>query len=112
MGLFTDLEKDKEVITIGTNAIRIYCIGFSLIGFQIIASSFFQSIGKAGMSMVLSLSRQVGLLIPLLLIMPIFFGLGGIWVSAPISDFLAFCISIFMIGKEMKKLDKMKMEKV
>ena len=112
LGLFTDLENDKEVVIIGTNAIRIYCLGFSLIGFQIIASSFFQSIGKAGMSMVLSLSRQVGLLIPLLLIMPIFFGLSGIWVSAPISDFLAFSISIFMIRKELKNLDKMKMRTV
>ena len=43
--------------------------------------------------------------------MPMFFGLGGIWISAPISDFLAFCISVFMIGKELKNLDKMKMEK-
>ena len=110
LGLFTDIEKDKEVITIGTNAMRIYCLGFSMIGFQVIASSFFQSIGKAGMSMVLSLSRQVGLLIPLLIILPMLLGLKGIWIAAPVSDFLAFAISIFMIRRELKNLDKRKME--
>ena len=96
-----------KAIEIGTHAIRIYCLGFAVVGFQVISSSFFQSIGKAAISMVLSMSRQIILLIPFLLILPKFFGPEGIWISAPMSDCLAFMVSVFMIRWEMKKINKM-----
>ena len=102
-------KNDMKAIEIGTHAIRIYCLGFAIIGFQIISSSFFQSIGKAGISMVLSMSRQIILLIPFLLILPRFLGSEGIWISAPMSDFLAFLLSVIMIRWEMKKIKKMEL---
>ncbi len=102
-------KNDTKAIEIGTHAIRIYCLGFAIIGFQVISSSFFQSIGKAAISMVLSMSRQIILLIPFLLILPRFLGSEGIWISAPMSDFLAFILSVTMIRWEMKKIRKMEL---
>jgi putative MATE family efflux protein len=105
LGLFIS-KNDTKALEIGVHAIRIYCLGFAVVGFQVISSSFFQSIGKAAISMVLSMSRQIILLIPFLLILPRFFGPEGIWISAPMSDGLAFMISMFMIKWEMNKLKK------
>ena len=105
--IFLDSKENISMITLGVRAMRIYSIAFSLIGFQIIASSFFQSIGKAGISMFLSLSRQVLLLIPLLIFLPMIFGLDGVWFAAPISDFLAAVLSFIMVRVELKKLDKL-----
>lgn len=107
--LFID-KNDEHAIQIGIHAIRIYCLGFSVIGFQVIASNFFQSIGKAGISMMLSLLRQILLLIPFLIIFPLFLGARGIWIAAPASDILAFIISATMIGREVKKMNRYNLE--
>lgn len=62
---------------------------FPMVGFQVISTAFFQSIGKAGKSIFLSLSRQVIFLIPLLLWLPSQWGLKGVWASFPLSDTVA-----------------------
>ncbi len=108
LGLFIS-KNDMKAIEIGTHAIRIYCLGFAVVGFQVISSSFFQSIGKAAISMVLSMSRQIILLIPFLLILPRFMGSEGIWIAAPMSDFLAFILSVTMISWEMRKIRRMEL---
>ena len=108
LGLFIS-KNDMKAIEIGTHAIRIYCLGFAVVGFQVISSSFFQSIGKAAISMVLSMSRQIILLIPFLLILPRFMGSEGIWIAAPMSDFLAFVLSVTMISWEMRKIRRMEL---
>lgn len=68
---------------------RIYFLVLPLIGFQIVASYFFQSIGKAKISILLSLLRQVLFLIPLLLLMPAWFGFSGVWAAQPLADILS-----------------------
>ena len=77
---------DPVLIQIGTRALRICTLMLPIVGFQIISSNYFQAVGKAKTAMFLSLSRQVLLLIPCLLICPRFFGLDGVWMSLPISD--------------------------
>lgn len=77
-----------------------------LVGFQVIASNFFSSIGKARLSFFLSLSRQVFFLIPTLLILPRFMGLNGIWYAMPVSDLGAFLVSLVFLVREFKALDR------
>lgn len=73
-------------------------------GVQLLSSNFFAAIGKPLKGMILSLTRQVLFLIPLLLILPLFFGINGILISAPIADTIAFFVTIFFIRREMKQI--------
>ena len=78
-------------------AMRVMSIFMPLIGFQLVTTNFFQSIGKVKKSIFLSLTRQVLLLIPLLLILPLFIGEKGVWYSMPISDIIAAMLTIVML---------------
>jgi len=81
-------------------------MAFPLIGCQMVITNFFQSIGKAGISIFLSLTRQMLFLVPLLIILPQLMGLNGVWYSLPISDTLASVMASYMIIKHIKKLKK------
>lgn len=81
--LFTS---DKQLIELAVRGIRINMFACPIIGFQAVTTNFFQSIGKAKVSMFLSLSRQLLFLLPLLIILPRFMGADGVWYSLPISD--------------------------
>ncbi|MDD2286564.1 MAG: MATE family efflux transporter, partial [Paludibacter sp.] len=86
VGLFTS---DKELIQIAANALKIVIFMFPVVGFQIVISNFFQSIGKAKISIFLSLTRQFIFLVPAVLILPLAFGLNGAWAAFPVADGLA-----------------------
>ncbi|PID81172.1 MAG: MATE family efflux transporter [Clostridiales bacterium] len=102
--LFTD---DQQALAIGAYAIKIMFLGIPIVGLQIISASFFQAIGKAKPALVLSLMRQVLMLLPLIIIMPQLFNLGltGIWLAFPLSDIASTLISILILRKEWKALD-------
>lgn len=93
---------DKELIKKSIFGMRVAVIFFPIIGFQMVTSNFFQSIGMAGKSIILSLSRQVIVLIPLLLVLPIFYRENGIWYSLPASDLIASFIALFMLLHQMR----------
>ncbi|MBP2651762.1 MAG: mepA [Firmicutes bacterium] len=93
-----------EMVEIGSVGLRIFLMMLPLICFQVIGSSYFQAVGKAGYTIILNLLRQVILLIPLVVIMPRFFGLMGIWAAAPISDFLASIVTGVLLAWELRKL--------
>ncbi|WMJ81823.1 MATE family efflux transporter [Clostridium sp. MB40-C1] len=97
--------KEPNLIAIGSHGIKIFLCMLPIIGYQIIGSNYFQAIGKAKISMLLAMLRQVLVLIPLLLILPKHLGITGVWIAAPISDTIAFFITAFMFKKEVKKLD-------
>ncbi len=86
VSLFT---RDAELQAIGTKALRISVAMFPIIGTQIVITNFFQSIGKAKISILLSLTRQFLFLVPCLFILPPVFGLSGVWSAMPVSDGLA-----------------------
>lgn len=88
---------DATLIASTSRALSTGMMMFSVVGFQIISTSFFQSIGKAWKSIFLSLTRQVLFLIPLLLVLPRHFGLDGVWGSFPISDTIATLVTGGMI---------------
>lgn len=101
MKIFTP---DANIISIGTGGMKILMLMLPVIGFQVVASNFFQAIGKAKISLFLSMLRQVILLIPLLLFLPSKLGLFGVWVSYPISDLLSSLITLVFLAKEIKTL--------
>ena len=93
---------DEELLNYSVDGMRIVMATFPIIAFPIVIGNFFQSIGKAKKSIVLSLSRQVLFLIPLLLILPNFLGIKGVWWSLPISDVIATILSLIMIARYYK----------
>ncbi|MBN2349151.1 MAG: MATE family efflux transporter [Bacteroidales bacterium] len=84
--------------------LRTVVIVWPVIGFQVVAGSLFQSIGKAKIAMFLSLLRQVIVLIPLLYILPGFMGLKGIWTAFPLADFTSAVIVAIFLWREWRKL--------
>lgn len=87
--------------------IRTFLFMIIINGVQLISANFFSAIGKPLKGVMLTMSRQVLFLIPLMLILPLFFGLDGILYAAPISDSLAFLTSIFFIRREFKNMDNL-----
>ena len=83
VGIFTS---DAELIELSAKGLRIVVMFFPIIGFQMVTANFFQSIGMASKAIFLSLTRQMVVLLPCLLILPRFFGAAGVWYSMPISD--------------------------
>ena len=93
---------DEDLLNYSVDGMRIIMATFPIIAFPIVIGNFFQSVGKAKKSIVLSLSRQVLFLIPLLIILPHFLGIKGVWWSIPISDVIATILSIIMIYRYYK----------
>lgn len=99
--MFTD---NDELIELANTGLRLCVMMFPFVGCQIVITQFFQSIGKAKISIFLSLSRQLIFLLPGLLLLSARWGLNGIWVSMPISDFLAFVASVLMLTWHHKRM--------
>lgn len=100
VSIFTN---DAELTALSARGLRITVIFFPIIGFQMVTSNFFQSIGMAGKAIFLSLSRQLLILLPCLLILPRFFGEWGVWYSMPVSDILASLIAATMLVSQFRK---------
>lgn len=96
---------DSETLyIIAKRGLQLVVLAMPLIGFQVVASNFFQAIGKAGLSLFATLFRQVIALIPLLYILPNYRGIDGIWFSFPISDILSAMVVAFILYREWKRL--------
>jgi len=95
---------DSQLTELSTEGLRLCMLMFPIVGFQVVTSSFFQSIGKAKFSIFLALTRQVLFFIPILLILPHFWGLKGVWLSIPVSDFLSSLLSFIVLRWQVKKL--------
>ena len=91
---------DETLINISAQGLRIVVMFFPIIGFQMVTSNFFQSIGMARKAIILSLSRQVLILIPCLIILPMLWDAKGVWLSMPISDAAASIIAAIMLYKQ------------
>ncbi|WP_122641075.1 MATE family efflux transporter [Romboutsia sp. Marseille-P6047] len=100
VGIFTN---DSELMKLAVKGINLNLTTLPLIGVSILGPVYFQSIGKAKLSMLLTLLRQVILLIPIIYIIPKLFGLNGVWISQPISDIGAMIIVGIFLIKEFKK---------
>ncbi|HNQ71008.1 MATE family efflux transporter, partial [Mesotoga prima] len=99
ISIFTD---ETELIESTIYALRIVILATPTIGVQVIASGMFQALGKALPALFLSLLRQIIILIPLILVIPRFLGINGIWISFPLADLIAFAISLVFYLRELK----------
>ncbi|WP_319506541.1 MATE family efflux transporter [uncultured Methanolobus sp.] len=97
---FSMFSSDADLISSGASALRIMVLASPLIGMNIIGTTLFQSLGKARPSFFLSMSRQILFLIPLVILLPYYFDLSGIWMAFPIADFMAATISMFLVWRE------------
>lgn len=98
---------DAGLIEVTGHALAVTTSVFMIVGFQIVSTNFFQSLGYAGKSIFLSLTRQVIFLLPLLFTLPRKFGLDGVWASFPSSDVLATFTTAVMVVIQFRQLKKM-----
>ncbi|MBN2648925.1 MAG: MATE family efflux transporter [Prolixibacteraceae bacterium] len=98
--LFT---RDKVLIDIVVPGLRTVLIVFPIVGFQMVVSNFFQSVGMARKAIFMSLTRQVFFLLPSLFILPRFFGVMGVWYSMPLSDLLSGLVAVYMLVVQYRK---------
>ena len=101
---------DPELIRLSVEGMRITFAFFPIIGFQMVATNFFMSIGMAGKAIFLSLSRQLLFLLPGLLVLPRIFddctewnGSWGVWCAMPLSDLLASIVTVFMLTYQLRR---------
>ena len=104
-GIFTH---DEELLSIASRGLTILGLGLPFVGFQMIATNFFQSLGMVKKSVILSLSRQILFLLPALYALPLWIGDKGIWLSYPLSDVLSFILSAIMLRSLFKKFNSLK----
>lgn len=97
---------DEELINVTCHGMSLATVMFWMVGFQIVSTNLFQSIGQAGKSILLSLTRQVIFLIPLLYFFPKIWQLDGVWTAFPTSDFLATVVTILLLWWQFSHMKK------
>lgn len=100
IGLFTT---DQELIDIASKGLHIVFAVYPIVGFQMVATNFFMSIGMSRKAIFLSLTRQLIFLIPCLIILPPLMGQIGVWISIPVADVMAASVTAFMLIRQFKK---------
>ena len=103
-GIFTH---DEALLDMSAEGLRILTIAFPIVGFQMIGTNFFQSLGMVKKSVILSLSRQILFLLPLLYSLPLWYGAKGVWLSFPISDVLSALLTAILLRRLFKKFNRL-----
>ena len=96
---------DETLKNLAVHGMRMMNFLFPIIGFQIISTNLFQCLGMVRKSVFLSLSRQLIFLLPALYLLPLAFGIEGIWLSYPASDVLAFTCTVILIIRLVRQLE-------
>jgi putative MATE family efflux protein len=96
---------NEELIAKGVPGMRIFMVMLPIVGFQVVASNYFQSTGKVYLATAMTLTRQVLFLLPLLLFFPRILGLNGVWISTPVSDGLNALFVFYLLRKSVKHID-------
>ena len=102
--LFGIFSGDLQLIAEGKSAVRIIILATPLVGFQVVGGALYQALGKARPSLFLSMCRQVLFLIPLVLLLPRYLDLPGVWAAFPLADLLAFAVTLIMVLREFRLL--------
>ena len=97
--------KDKELLAITPKAIIIAFLATPVITAQLVGSAYFQAAGKAFPALILTLLKQGFFLIPLVYILPKFYGVNGVWMSFPIADILATLVTVLYLRRELNKVN-------
>lgn len=105
VSLFTT---DLQLTEMAVSGLSIMMAAMPIVGYQMVITNFFQSIGMAKISILLSLSRQLLLLLPLLVVLPPQFGINGVWMSMPVSDTLSALLAFIVMSRYMRKFKGMR----
>jgi len=97
---------DMELRSAGIHALNIFISMVPLAALQICASGYFLAAGKPKQAVLLTVSRQIIFLLPMIMILPRFYGVDGIWMAAPVSDMAAFLLTLFILFRELQELKK------
>ncbi|HHT34550.1 MAG: MATE family efflux transporter [Proteiniphilum sp.] len=103
---------DEELLEISSTGLRIAMLALPLVGFQIVSSNFFQSIGFAVKSIIQSLSRQLIFMVPGIILLPRIWGLKGLWIAIPVSDTLAAMLSLYLLVIQLRHLKQMEQDQL
>ena len=103
-GIFTH---DEALLDMSAEGMRILTLGFPIVGFQMIGTNFFQSLGMVKKSIILSLSRQILFLLPMLYALPLWYGANGVWMSFPISDVLSALLTAILLRRLFRKFNRL-----
>ena len=98
--------KDEAIIIKTKEVLTWVFLSTPIIGIQLIGSAYFQAIGKAIPALLLTLTRQGFFFIPLILILPRYYGEFGIWISFPIAEVIATIVTAYFLRKELKRYNK------
>lgn len=98
---------DPDLIKASANTLRLATAAFWVAGYQIVVTNFFQSVGEAGKSIFMSLTRQVLFIIPFLLILPQFWKIDGVWLAYPFSDVCSTVTAALMMAWQIKKIRRL-----
>jgi putative MATE family efflux protein len=104
--VITLFSSDAELIGEGIGILRIVILFLPFIGVQMLGGGLFQSIGKAVPALVLTISRQVLFLVPAAFLLPMVFGLNGVWMAVPVADFLSIAVTGIWVSREIKNFNK------
>ena len=105
VAIMTLFSKDTELISIGSNGLRIFLVMLPIIGFQVMTVNYFQATGKPRKSLFLSMSRQLIFLVPMILILPKFWGLTGVWLAGPVADLASSGLTVLWLRRDLRQLD-------
>ena len=105
VGLFTN---DAEMIDMASKGLRVMNICVAVVGFNIVAGNLFQCLGMVRTAIVLSLSRQLLCLLPFLYLLPLWFGVKGVWISFPVADLISTVLAAIFVMRLMRKFDRLK----
>ena len=107
-GVCSIFTHDEELLAMSSQGLRIMNVVFPLVGFQMVSTNLFQSLGMVNKSILLSLSRQLLFLLPSLYLLPLWFADKGVWMSYPLSDLLSCILTTILLRRLFKKFGKLK----
>ena len=106
-GIFINTSDGTQMLDIAERGLRLFTIMFPIVGLQMIGTNFFQSLGLVKKSIILSLSRQLLMLLPALYLLPMWVGTDGVWLSFPVSDFLSTILTVILLRRLFKKFNNL-----
>ena len=106
-GIFINADDGEKMLDIAERGLRLFTIMFPIVGLQMIGTNFFQSLGLVKKSIILSLSRQLLMLLPALYLLPMWIGTDGVWLSFPVSDLLSTILTVILLKRLFKKFNSL-----
>ena len=100
--------KDPLLLSEGVSIIRTVIIWLPFVGFQVVGATLFQALGRVFPALFLSMSRQIFFLIPLVLVLPLYLGLRGVWISIPVADCLSTIVTAIWVAHEIRRIGRLR----